>query len=340
MILSVDHLSVNFTTAGGLLTAVRDVSFTLEKGEILGIVGESGSGKSVTAHSLMRLLPANGEMASGTIRYGDRIVTDMTPAELRAFRGPGMGMIFQEPGRSFDPIYSIGKSLAETLRAHQPDLSDDEVRSRSIRLLEEVHIQNPAARLDNFPHQFSGGLLQRIMIAHALASDPAILIADEPTTSLDVTIQDGIIRLLRELRDKRGLSIIFITHDLQLISGFADRLVVMYGGLILEEGPVAEVIARPGHPYTAGLLASLVTFGSHHSRQVLHILEGTPPDPLHPEPGCPFAPRCPLATEDCRHAVPPSREDGATRHRCLFTGHKTSELFALGEGGLSAGGRR
>ncbi len=340
MILSVDHLSVNFTTAGGLLTAVRDVSFTLGKGEILGIVGESGSGKSVTAHSLMRLLPANGEMATGTIRYGDRKITEMSPAELCSFRGPGAAMIFQEPGRSFDPIYSIGKSLAETLRAHQPDLSDDDVRARSIRLLEEVHIQNPAARLDNFPHQFSGGLLQRIMIAHALASDPEILIADEPTTSLDVTIQDGIIRLLRELRDKRGLSIIFITHDLQLISGFADRLVVMYGGLILEEGPVAEVIARPGHPYTAGLLASLVTFGSHHSRQVLHILEGTPPDPLHPEPGCPFAPRCPLATEDCRQAVPPSREDGATRHRCLFPGNKTSELFALGEGGLPPGGRR
>jgi oligopeptide/dipeptide ABC transporter ATP-binding protein len=343
-ILAVNSLHVDFATAGGSLQAVRGVDFTLREGEILGIVGESGSGKSVTAHALMRLIPANGAISGGSILYRNRDIGDMKKEELRSFRGREIAMIFQEPGRSFDPIYSIGRSLAETLRAHRPELTDQEVRTRSIRLMEEVHITNPAERLDNFPHQFSGGLLQRIMIAHALAGEPKILIADEPTTALDVTIQAGIIDLLRELRRRRGLAIIFITHNLSLISGFADRLIVMYGGMVMEEGPVQEVIHAPRHPYTAGLLGSLVPFGAHHSEHDLTILSGSPPTPLRPEPGCPFAPRCPMVAPECRQGVPEFRRDrseadttdevtaatpAATdnspsgRYRCIFPGVKT-----------------
>ncbi|HKK49623.1 MAG TPA: ABC transporter ATP-binding protein [Alkalispirochaeta sp.] len=320
--LTVENLSVDFTTGRGQLQAVQDVSFHLDEGEIVGVVGESGSGKSVTAQSIMRLHPANGRITGGDIRYRGRSVRDMTGEELRAFRGRQVAMIFQEPGRSFDPIYSIGKSMAETLRAHQPELSDDEVRERSITLLEEVHVTNPAGRLDNFPHQFSGGLLQRIMIAHALAGDPAILIADEPTTALDVTIQAGIVNLLMELRRRRNLAILFITHNLALISNCADRIVVMYGGLVMEQGPAREVLTRPHHPYTAGLLSSLIAFGAHHSTQSLRILSGSPPDPTQPEPGCPFAPRCPLVTEECRRAVPPVRQERESLVRCVVEGPK------------------
>lgn len=322
MMLTIDKLSVDFNTGRGSLQAVRNVSFSLDAGEIVGVVGESGSGKSVTAQSIMRLHPANGRINGGEIRFRGRSVLDMTDEELRTFRGRQVAMIFQEPGRSFDPIYSIGKSLAETLRAHQPDLTEDEIHERSITLLEEVHVTNPAGRLENFPHQFSGGLLQRIMIAHALAGDPAVLIADEPTTALDVTIQAGIVNLLMELRRRRNLAILFITHNLALISNFADRIVVMYGGLVMEQGPAREVLARPRHPYTAGLLSSLVSFGAHHSEQSLRILSGSPPDPTRPEPGCPFAPRCPLVSEECRRAVPPVRHERDSLVRCVVEGPK------------------
>lgn len=323
-LLTVQDLHIDFATEGMTLQAVRGASFTVEEGEILGVVGESGSGKSVTAHSIMRLLAANGQISKGSILFRDREVRDLTKEELRQFRGSTVSMIFQEPGRSFDPIYTIGKSLAETLRAHNPDISDEEARTRSIRLLEEVNVPNAERRLDNFPHQFSGGLLQRIMIAHALAGEPDLLIADEPTTALDVTIQAGIIQLLLDLRARRNVAIIFITHNLALISGFADRLVVMYSGMVLEEGPTDEVLQRPHHPYTAGLLASLVPFGTHHSDSTLPVLQGSPPDPLQPEPGCPFAPRCPLVQDQCRTAVPQFREEKAAnvRYRCIEEGPK------------------
>jgi peptide/nickel transport system permease protein len=322
MKLEVQGLSVDFATAGGILTAVRDVGFSVTEGEIVGVVGESGSGKSVTAQAILNILPANGRVRSGDVTWDGRSVFAMDGETLRRFRGREVAMIFQEPGRSFDPIYSIGRSLAETLRVHDPDLSDEEVRRRSIQLLEEVHVSNPAGRLDNFPHQFSGGLLQRIMIAHALAGSPRVLIADEPTTALDVTIQAGIIDLLLELRRSRNLAVLFITHNLALISGFADRLVVMYGGLVMEEGPTRDIIASPRHPYTAGLLASLVPFGAHHSDQPLFILSGSPPDPMHLEQGCPFAPRCPLVRAACRDAVPSLRRDATSTVRCIVEGPK------------------
>jgi oligopeptide/dipeptide ABC transporter ATP-binding protein len=332
-LLSVDNLSVDFSTPAGPLFAVRGISFDLYPGEILGIVGESGSGKSVTAHSIMRLLPQNGKISGGSIRYRGEEVAAFEGGRLQAFRGGDVAMIFQEPGRSFDPIYSIGKALAETIRAHQPDLDEEAVRDKSIRLLREANVPEPERRLDNFPHQFSGGLLQRIMIALALASDPKILIADEPTTALDVTIQAGIIDLLLRLKKDRGLSIIFITHNLALISNIADRIVVMYAGLIMESGPADQVISSPRHPYTRALLDSLLGLGQHYTRDVLPTIAGSVPNPFHPEPGCPFAPRCPLVRPECRGEVPPLVTE-ETAYRCVVTGVKEP---AGGAGGAQSG---
>ena len=326
-ILVVEDLHVDFATQEGVLEAVRGVSLHLNAGEILGIVGESGSGKSVTAHAVMRLLAANGRITAGRIMYRGQDVATFDSESLRRFRGRDVAMIFQEPGRSFDPIYSIGRSLEETLRAHDPEISREDARERSVKLLDEVHVTNAERRLENFPHQFSGGLLQRIMIAHALAGEPTVLIADEPTTALDVTIQAEIIELLLEIRRRRNLAILFITHNLALISGFADRLSVMYGGHVMEEGPSEAVLENSHHPYTAGLIAGLIPFGAHHSVDTLKILSGAPPDPLHPEPGCPFAPRCPLVSERCHAEMPPPVQE-ATWYRCIVAGRKEAAIFA------------
>ena len=320
-LLEVKDLHIDFATEQGVLHAVRGVDFALEEGEVLGIVGESGSGKSVTAHSTMRLLPANARYTGGDVLYQGQSVFAFDYEGLRSYRGREIGIIFQEPGRSFDPIYSMGNSMAETIRSHQPDLTEEEIYEKSIRLLKETNVPFPEDRLTNFPHQFSGGLLQRILIAHALASDPKVLIADEPTTSLDVTIQAGIIELLLRLKEERNLSIIFITHNLALISGIADRIVVMYGGLVMEQGPTAEVLEAPRHPYTRALLNSILDLGQHYTDTPITAVAGTVPDPYRPEPGCPFAPRCPLAEAACTEAVPAFMRDGHL-HRCRFPGVK------------------
>ena len=323
-LLEIDDLQIDFATSAGALHAVRGASVDISEGEIIGIVGESGSGKSVTASSVMRLLPGNGVHSGGDIRYRGRSVFSLSAAELRSYRGAEISMIFQEPGRSFDPIYSIGKAMAETLRVRNPELSDNEVERRSIELLQEVNIPQPAERLVNFPHQFSGGLLQRIMIALALASNPRLLIADEPTTALDVTIQAGIVDLLLRLRRERNLAILFITHNLALISQIADRIAVMYGGMILEHGTTADVLRAPRHPYTRALLDSMLSFGKHYSRDPLQTIKGNVPNPYRPEPGCPFAPRCPLAHAECSVALPPLVAEGEPghAHRCIVAGVK------------------
>ncbi|HUV08470.1 MAG TPA: ABC transporter ATP-binding protein [Spirochaetia bacterium] len=312
-LVDVRDLKIDFSTPKGILQAVRGVSFALRQGEILGIVGESGSGKSVTAHTLLGLLPGNGSIRGGEILYKNRPVLTMGREELRRFRGNEMGIIFQEPSRSFDPIYSMERTFAETILTHRPELPPNEVLSTSVRLLEEVQVPQARQRLSNFPHQFSGGLLQRVMIALALASDPDVLIADEPTTALDVTIQAQIIRLLLELKEKRGLSIIFISHNLALIGSMADRILVMYGGLVLEDGPAEQVLGAPCHPYTRALLDSHLAFGDHYSENSLKAITGTTPDPHIPEPGCPFAPRCPLVADRCSERIPDvSAERGTT----------------------------
>jgi oligopeptide/dipeptide ABC transporter ATP-binding protein len=341
MLFDVQELAVDFATPEGILQAVRGVNFHLKEGEILGIVGESGSGKSVTAHTLLGLIPGNGSIRSGQILYNGRSVLEMSPEELRRFRGGEVGIIFQEPARSFDPIYAIGRAFRETILTHSPNRSEAEVRETSIRLLEEVQVPRAEERLTNFPHQFSGGLLQRIMIALALASDPDVLIADEPTTALDVTIQAQIIQLLLDLKERRGLAIIFISHNLALIGSIADRIVVMYSGLILENGPSRDVLHRPLHPYTRALLDSILNFGDHYSERGLRVVSGTIPDPHSPEPGCPFAPRCPRAVEECRARIPEMTRE-AHEHRCIFSGVKESLVAGqtLPDPTMQKGGKR
>jgi oligopeptide/dipeptide ABC transporter ATP-binding protein len=320
-LLSVRNLGVEFTvTSGRPLYAVRGISFDLDEGQILGIVGESGSGKSVTALSLLRLLPGNGRM-NGSVIHAGRSVEGMTHREMKDYRGGRVSMIFQEPGRSFDPLCSVESTFHETLRAHYGSITMTETRARTIQLLNEVGIPDPARRLTNYPHQFSGGQLQRIMIALALASDPEILIADEPTTALDVTIQAEIIRLLGSLRIHRKLAILFITHDIHLVSSFADRILVMYGGLVMEEGPSEEITRRPRHPYTLGLMDAVPRFGNHYTGNRLKAIPGTVPDPKKPEPGCPFSPRCSLARPECLKGIPPIIEE-ETKYRCIVPGVK------------------
>ncbi len=320
MMLKVKNLKVDFATPRGLLQAVRGVSFNLSEGEFLGIVGESGSGKSVTASSIMKLIPPNG-LISGEVLMNGKNPLIMTAQELLSFRGPEIAMIFQEPGRSFDPIYNIRKTFFETFKAHDPTIEDEDAEFQTIRLLKEVHLPHPEERLKNFPHQFSGGQLQRIMIALALASNPNLLIADEPTTALDVTIQAEIVGLLKELKKKRKLAVIFITHDIELVSRLADRIIVMYNGLIMEDNTAQNIINYPYHPYTLGLIKSLPIFGNHYSTHKLVSIPGTVPDPVSPEPGCPFAPRCPMVKSDCRLDLPKlGRKDGS--YRCILDGPK------------------
>ncbi|HUZ17680.1 MAG TPA: ABC transporter ATP-binding protein [Spirochaetia bacterium] len=325
VVLAVRDLMVTFPTAGGPLRAVRGAGYTLRRGECLGIVGESGSGKSVSAAAVLGLLSKDARV-EGSVQVGGREVLTMEQKELQAMRGSVVSMIFQEPSRSFDPIYSIGKTFEETFRAKDRTVTPEESRKRAVQLLSEVHIPRAEERLKNFPHQFSGGMLQRIMIALALSNNPEILIADEPTTALDVTIQAQIAALLRELQRSRQLSLIFISHDLGLVGQVADRILVMYGGIVLEVGPTRDVLTTPHSPYTRALLRALPAWGSHYTREELYTIRGNVPDPTRPEPGCPFAPRCALVREECRQAIPPLRasraEDGERTYRCVVEGAK------------------
>ena len=319
MMLSVENLHVTFPLRRGRLQAVRGISFSMEKGEVLGIVGESGSGKSVTAQSLMRLLPPYTQI-EGEILFEGIDVRHIDRKELPAFRGRQIAMIFQEPGRSFDPLYNMEKTFRETLRLHYPEETDEQLRERTLDLMREVQIPQPEDRLGNYPHQFSGGQLQRMMIALGLASNPRLLIADEPTTALDVTIQAQIIELLLKLRETRGMGIIFITHDLDLVSRVADRILVMYGGLIMEDGEAGRIYKNPLHPYSRSLLHAMPSFGTHYSRDKLITIPGNVPDPITVEPGCPFAPRCPLVKEECIRQIPPVIKVDERNSRCLFSG--------------------
>jgi len=318
-LLEIRNLKVTFPLRRGSLQALRGLDYTMKKGEILGLVGESGSGKSVSVQALMRLLPSYAQI-EGSIHFEDRDVLALEKKkELPLFRATQMAMIFQEPGRSFDPLYSMEKTFRETLKLHYPTESDDQLRNRTIALLKEVQIPQPEDRLTSFPHQFSGGQLQRIMIALALAGNPKLLIADEPTTALDVTIQAQIVELLLYLRKKRGMGIIFISHDLDLVARIADRILVLYGGLLMEETGADNLDTRTRHPYSRGLLQARPRFGTHHSTDLLQTIRGTVPDPVHPEPGCPFAPRCLLVQQECLKGVPPlTQGEEGYRIRCLF----------------------
>lgn len=314
--IEIKNLRVEFETEKGTLKALRGIDFQVFPGEILGIVGESGSGKSVTATSMMGLLPKR-VVKSGEILIDGTSVLSLSRNELSKIRGNKISMIFQEPGRSFDPLYSIGKTFSETLLRNNPALSKEQCNNKAIELLKEVGIPNPEERLNNFPHQLSGGQLQRVMIALAVAANPSYLIADEPTTALDVTIQGRIVRLLKEMKEKYNLAVIFITHDLSLIQSIADKILVMYSGLVLEYGKAAEVLSNPLHPYTQGLLSSIPRPGANYRTEKLVAIPGNIPDPTNPPPGCPFAPRCKYAKDICRENVSLKTLQNNRQYRCI-----------------------
>lgn len=293
-LLEVNHLSTRFATGAGLVRAVRDVSFSLRDGETLGVVGESGSGKTVTMLSIMGLLPGppRTEM-TGEIRFAGERLSGLSNDQLRSIRGNRIAMVFQDPATSLNPVLSVGRQLMEPLRTHLK-MTRPQARTRAIELMQLVNIPAPAARLTQYPHQFSGGMRQRIMIAMALACHPRLLIADEPTTALDVTVQAGIVELVKRLRDEMDMAIIWVTHDLSLLAGLVDRVAVMYAGRFVEDSTVDELYRSPRHPYTMGLLDSIPRGGAQrHSR--LMSIEGLPPNLLEDIPGCAFEPRCPYA---------------------------------------------
>jgi peptide/nickel transport system ATP-binding protein len=299
-LLEVQDLSVKFVSREATVTAVNGATFSLRKGEVLCLLGESGSGKSVTLRALMRLLPPQAKVA-GKIELGGQDVLTLQGRALSDFRGGAVAMVFQEPMTALDPVYTIGQHLVEMIRRHKGG-SKAEARARAIELLDLVKIPSPERRIDAYPHELSGGLRQRAMIALALCCGPQLLLADEPTTALDATVQIQVLILLRRLQQELGMGTIFVTHDLGVAAEIADRVAVMYAGRVIEEGPVADVLRAPAHPYTAGLLAS--TVHDQPPEQDIAAIPGSPPDLRRLPPGCSFAPRCALAIEACRQAFP------------------------------------
>jgi oligopeptide/dipeptide ABC transporter ATP-binding protein len=302
-LLEVTNLTTAFATSRGEITAVEDLSFALDEGEILGIVGESGSGKSVTALTIMGLLPQPpARIAAGEVRFAGDVLTRLSDARMQRIRGPGIAMVFQEPMMSLNPVFTIGEQVIETIRAHER-LSPRALTARALDMLEKVGIPSAASRMADYPHQLSGGQRQRVMLAIALACRPRLLIADEPTTALDVTIQAQILDLMMDLRDEFGMAIIIITHNMGVVAETADRVLVMYAGRIVEAAPVARLFDRPLHPYTRGLLECVPSLDQDHERLV--AIQGTLPDPARRPAGCRFSPRCRYAVPACAAAIPP-----------------------------------
>jgi oligopeptide/dipeptide ABC transporter ATP-binding protein len=306
VILEVKELKVSFATDGGLVQAVDGISFELAEGEILAIVGESGSGKSVTAQTLMGLTRAPNARIEGTVQFDGQDLIALPDEQLRSVRGKRIAMIFQDPMTSLNPVYRVGAQIVEMIRAHG-DVSRREAGERAIELLRSVGIPNPERRVHDYPHEFSGGMRQRVMIAMALSLNPDVLIADEPTTALDVTVQAQILRLLDRLNRERGLAIVLITHDLGVVAELADRVAVMYAGQIVEDASLDDVFYDPQHPYTWGLLGSLARLDQPTPGRLAQIT-GQPPSLLTPPSGCRFAPRCPHVFDKC--AQPPPLADG------------------------------
>lgn len=304
ILLDVQNLNVHLRSSSSAtpVHVIRDVSFTVRRHQRLAIVGESGSGKSVTALSILRLLDPGASRITGRILMGDEDLLAMSPSELRAFRGGRIAMIFQDPMTSLNPVARIGKQMTSAMRLHR-DLDRRSAMSEALRLLEAVQIPAAKDRLRTYPHELSGGMRQRVMIALALSMEPDLLIADEPTTALDVSVQAQVMSILREKTETLGSAVILITHDLGLVAEFADDVIVMYGGRIVERGPVRRVLANPGHPYTAGLLGSLCTLDSDPTRP-LPVIGGTPPQLSSLPAGCAFQPRCWMATDVCRVETP------------------------------------
>ena len=312
-LLSVQHLSVEFPTRRGRLLALDDVSFEIAAGEILGVVGESGAGKSLTGAAIIGLLEPPGRVSGGQILLNNGRIDTLRPAEMRHIRGKQIGAIFQDPLTTLNPLYTVGRQLVETMQTHL-GLSDRDARARAIRWLEEVGIPSAAERIDSYPHEFSGGMRQRVVIALALCAEPKLVIADEPTTALDVSIQAQIIALLRALTRDHGTAVMLVTHDMGVIAETADRVAVMYAGRIIEIGPVRDVIQAPSHPYTAGLMASIPALDRRVER--LAQIDGAMPRLTAIPPGCPFNPRCPRVFDRCTAERPGLMPAHATQAAC------------------------
>ena len=302
-LLEVKNLNTSFHIGVGTVQAVRGVSFTVAEGESLGIVGESGSGKSVSMLSVMGLLPDYADIRADSILFDGKEMTKLSGKALRAMHGSEIGMIFQDPMTSLNPLFTVESQLTEPLRIHQ-NMNKAQARAKALELLKQVEIPNPEARLKQYPHELSGGMRQRVMIAIAIACGPKMVIADEPTTALDVTIQAQILELLEHLKQETQTSIIMITHDLGVIASMCSRILVMYGGVIVEEGTAREIFYDPRHPYTWGLLNSIPKLTGNPNEKLIPI-NGTPPDMLMPPKGCPFAPRCRYCMPVCREYMPP-----------------------------------
>ena len=304
VLLQVDDLRTHFRTPAGVVRAVDGVSFDVPAGGSVGIVGESGSGKSVTSLSIMRLVSAPGFLAGGRILFRGRDIAGLSEREFRSIRGRDLSLVFQDPMSALNPVYPVGVQVAEALRAHQ-NLTRGQARDRAVELFAMVGIPAPERRVDEYPHKLSGGMRQRVTIAMALANEPGLLILDEPTTALDVTIQAQILDLVRELRRRVNTAVLLISHDIGVVAEICENVVVMYGGRVMESGPVEQVTKNPRHPYTAGLLDSIPT--REMKGRPLRTIGGTVPNPVRMPPGCPFQPRCPKAMDIC--STPPPLSD-------------------------------
>ncbi|QZY54067.1 ABC transporter ATP-binding protein [Crassaminicella profunda] len=329
-ILEVKDLYTSFFTHVGEVKAIRGVSFHLDKGEAIGIVGESGSGKSVTSMSTMKLLQYPGKIVGGEITFKGKDIVNMPEKEMQRIRGNEMAMIFQDPMTSLNPVYTVGNQIMEAIRHHQ-GLNKKQAREKAIEMLKLVGIPSPEKRVDNYPHEFSGGMRQRAMIAIALSCEPSLLIADEPTTALDVTIQAQILELMKDLKEKINTSIILITHDLGVVADVCTRIIVMYGGLIMEEGTKEQIFYNPKHPYTCGLLKSIPRLDLGEKQRLVPI-EGTPPDLLNPPKGCPFAARCPYAMKICQEMKPPYFETEKNHRSMCWLLHKDAPQVQVDTG--------
>lgn len=327
VLLSVRDLRVEFRTREGSLRAADGVSFDIRRGEMLGVVGESGSGKSVTMLSVLGLLPKRAaRVVGGQIVFDGRDLVGLSPSELRRVRGGSIGMVFQDPLTSLNPVMTVGRQISEAVRTHDGGRDKGWYRERAIELLEIVGVPNAAGRIDSYPHEFSGGMRQRVMIAMAMSNDPQLLIADEPTTALDVTVQAQVLDAFRRIRERTGAATIFVTHDLGIVAEWVDRVIVMYAGRVVESADVDPLFHDPRHPYSLGLVASLPKLGEGGRRLV--PIPGQPPDLTRLPPGCAFQPRCPIGDEDprCRSEVPPLIDVSATHRAACFRSDDVGRL--------------
>ncbi|WP_423750766.1 ABC transporter ATP-binding protein [Salinirarus marinus] len=327
-LLEVTDLDVRFYTEEGVVRAVDGLSYEIERGERLGVVGESGAGKTVAGLAVLGLIDAPGRIEGGEVRFKGEDLLSASDERLREVRGGEIGMVFQDPEEALDPVYTVGEQVAETIRA-QTDLAESAIRERAVETLDRVGVPDPRERYGDYPHQFSGGMQQRVVLATALACDPDLLVADEPTTALDVTIEAGILELLDDLADEYDLAVQFVSHDLGVVAETCDRVVVMYAGRAVERAPVEDLYYDPKHPYTAGLMASVPRLGADRDR--LPTLPGSMPDLVDVPPGCRFHPRCPFAEEACTKREPPLVDASETAADARADSHQAACLAYTGD---------